>query len=77
MKKFIIIITLVLYTKNISDILTKLSLHFYDGVEGVILYDILNVVLLQIISAELSFPSNATADAFFCNPNLDAGLKDC
>ncbi|KRY84481.1 hypothetical protein T4D_4088 [Trichinella pseudospiralis] len=31
----------------------------------------------QIISAEVSFPSNATADAFFCNPNLDAGLKDC
>ncbi|KRZ65268.1 hypothetical protein T10_11367 [Trichinella papuae] len=31
----------------------------------------------QIISAEVSFPSNATADAFFCYPNLDAGLKDC
>ncbi|KRZ40511.1 hypothetical protein T4C_10861 [Trichinella pseudospiralis] len=31
----------------------------------------------QIISADISSPSNATADVFLCNPNLDDGLKDC
>ncbi|KRZ38901.1 hypothetical protein T4C_317 [Trichinella pseudospiralis] len=31
----------------------------------------------QIISAEVLLSSSGTADAFFCNPNLDDGLKDC
>ncbi|KRY84455.1 hypothetical protein T4D_11881 [Trichinella pseudospiralis] len=30
----------------------------------------------QIISAEVSSPSNANTDAFPCNPNLEDGLKD-
>ncbi|KRY65087.1 hypothetical protein T4A_9625 [Trichinella pseudospiralis] len=59
MKKFIIIITLVLYTKNISDILTKLSLRFSDGAEGVILFDILNAVLLNVL---VTTPNNEDSE---------------